>query len=218
MYERLVSHSLARPLEGRERVEDEHREVGERPRDLGRLPERLVGRLGHRVDHRDQSELADALHVAADPWAVHRHALESRVEADAHDPELTRTPVELGQTRVLEDRLDQPDRHGESVGLRVAVRGDARVEVARVGDAVRARVRVAGDHRGLPHAAGVHDPDPLGPLGVERGSLGRRVLLARARHERPHVTHVVVAVEDVEAVNVRHVRTLEPMTGVASGP
>ena len=64
-----------------------------------------------------------------------------------------------------------------------------------------ARVRVARDHRGLVHAARVHDADPLGPLGRERRALGRRVLVARVRHERPHVADVVVAVEDVEVVN-----------------
>ena len=127
-----------------------------------------------------------------------------------------RAPVELGQARVLEDRLDQPDRDGNRSGC--ASRYAAmRVFTSRVS----ARPLVRG--YAWPGITAAWRTPPASMMrtrsarsAASAGPSVGAVLVAHVWHERPHVADVVVAVEDVEVVNGRHVRTLEPVTGVAS--
>jgi hypothetical protein len=89
------ARSLLRGLEGRERVEHQHLDVGERRRQPSDLPERFVDRFGHGVEDGHELEARHAVDVAGDPGIVHGHALEPGVEADAVQAQLLLDPIEL---------------------------------------------------------------------------------------------------------------------------
>ncbi len=178
--------ALARGLEAAEGIEGDHREVGKLTRDRRQLPQRLLGRVVHRVHQRDEADLAHPLEVAEDPLAVHRHTLEAGVEAQRDQPELIRGAVDLLERGRAVARFHDAARDGEPFGRGVAVRGDLVVDPPRVGDAVRAEIAVARDHECLVDATVVHDPQPA--LELRARELLRDRRSARRGHRRARRT------------------------------
>ena len=101
------------------------------------------------MDHGQEPELAHPLAVPADPAAIEGDALEPGVEADAGEAELVAGSREFREARLAVPRLDDAHRDGKPVGAAVPIGSDGVVLGARVRDAVRAFVAVAGDHDGL---------------------------------------------------------------------
>ena len=120
------------------------------------------GRVVHRVHQRDEPDLAHPLEVLQDPLAVHRHALEAGVEAERDEPELVGGAVDLGErVRAVVVVPRSRRRPGTVRACRSRYAAISSLTPARVGDAVRPEVAVAGDHERLVHAALVHDAQPL---------------------------------------------------------
>ena len=192
---------------------------GSRPRDRRQLPERLFGRVVHRVDQRDEPDLAHALEVPQDPLAVHRHALEACVEASATSPR-SFVARSISSNACAPSRGSTiPHAAGKRSRRRVAVRGDLVVDPARVGDAVRAEVAVSRDHERLVDAAVVHDRAAGRRARSAPTSSGiRRSVVERAAERVERAPHVMVHVEDVEAERSdRTVAEVERCHGASSG-